>query len=194
MPDPVLHLVAGPNGSGKTTLFEDVIRPVTGLAWVNADDIAAEFGRSGDPARSYEAARRAMLRRAELMAARESFATETVFSHPSKVELVRDAVAVGYLVTLHVLLVPEDLAVARVELRVEQGGHAVPEEKVRARYRRLWTHIADAIALAHEAYVFDNTNAAKPFRLVAKFESGRAVGKIEWPVWVPEELRALSSQ
>jgi predicted ABC-type ATPase len=186
--DPVLHLVAGPNGSGKSTLFREVIEPVTGLEWVNADEIAAELAAEDD----YEAAREAARRRADLIARHRSFATETVFSHPSKVELVRDAVAAGYLVTLHVVLVPEDLAVARVRNRVEYGGHPVPEDKVRARYRRLWAHVSEAVALAQESQFYDNTSASKPFRGIARFEGGRAVGRVTWPAWARPELRTLA--
>lgn len=190
MPDPVLHLLAGPNGSGKTTLFREVIEPETGLDWINADEMAAGAGR--DPERAYAAARRAARRRAQLIKAGRSCATETVFSHPSKVELVREATDAGYLVTLHVLTVPEDLAVARVEHRVEYGGFDVPEDKIRGRYARLWAHVADAIALAHETYIYDNSSAGVPFRVVARFEQGRLVGNAGWPNWATRELRAAA--
>ena len=83
MADPVLHLLVGPNGAGKTTLFRRVIEPATGLAWVNADDIAAALGDAG-PVYAYEASRRAAQRRQALIAGGRSFATETVFSHSSK--------------------------------------------------------------------------------------------------------------
>lgn len=189
VPDPVLHLLAGPNGSGKTTLFREVLEPITGLEWVNADDLAARLGVRAVSA--YEAARQAAASRAELIAARRSFATETVFSHPSKVDLVRDAARAGYLVALHVVAVPEELAVARVAVRAEQGGHAVPEAKVRSRYRRLWAYVAAAVALAHETFVYDNTSARQPFRVIARFERGRIAGPAEWPVWAPEPLRTL---
>ena len=49
---------------------------------------------------------------------RTSFVTETVFSHPSKVDLVRAAAAAGYQVTLHVVMVPVDLSVARERLEL----------------------------------------------------------------------------
>ena len=192
MADPVLHLLAGPNGAGKTTFFEEVIGPETGLEWVNADDIVAGLD-ADDPDRAYEASRAAADRRNDLMTHRRSFATETVLSHPSKVELVRVAVEHGYLVKLHVVLVPEDLAVARVENRVEHGGHDVPERKIRERYRRLWAHIAEAIELAHETHAYDNTAARSPFRLVARFERGRSTGEADWPAWAPAELQALTS-
>jgi predicted ABC-type ATPase len=191
MSDPVLHIVAGPNGSGKTTLFRQMIEPVTALEWINADDIAADLDSGDDQAIAYEAAQQAAGRRAELIADGRSFATGTVFSHASKVELVRYAVDAGYLVTLHVVAVTEDLAVARVESRVTYGGHAVPEEKIRARYEGLWAHVGEAVAVAHETYVYDNTNASRPFQVIAKFEAGQAVGQAEWPDWAPAELRAL---
>ncbi|WP_445321663.1 hypothetical protein [Nocardioides sp. GXZ039] len=41
--------------------------------------------------------------------------------------MVRAAIAAGYRVHLHVLMLPVDDAVARVAKRVSQGGHAVPE-------------------------------------------------------------------
>ena len=103
MADPVLHLLAGPNGSGKSTLWAYVLEPVLRLEFVNADAIAAHRWPDDAQRHAYEAAELAAARRDHLIAARTSFATETVFSHESKVELVRVAVDAGYLVTLHVI-------------------------------------------------------------------------------------------
>lgn len=190
MADPVLHLLAGPNGSGKSTLWACVLEPELHLEFINADVIAAERWADDAASHAYEAADMAAAHRMELIAARRSFATETVFSHESKIELVRTAVEAGYLVTLHVLAVPEALAVDRVENRFENGGHTVPEDKVRGRYGRLWVHVAEAIALVEKARVYDNTAAATPFRPVAEFERG-AVLWSDWPAWMPEELKGL---
>ena len=187
MSDPVLHVVAGPNGAGKTTFFERILAPIP-LEFVNADVIAAQRWPEDPLSHAYAAARLAAQRRTELLANRVSFATETVFSHESKVELIRSAVADGYLVALHVILIPEDLAVARVENRVENGGHDVPEEKVRSRHRRLWTHIGEAIALTSETHIYDNTSARVPFRLLATFRNGVLIADPKWPLWTPAEL------
>jgi predicted ABC-type ATPase len=86
--------------------------------------------------------------------------------------------------------VPEDLSVARVDIRVELGGHNVPEGKIRARYERLWGYIASAISLSDEARVYDNSRAADPFRVVAELASGRLVGPSSWPSWTPAALTA----
>jgi predicted ABC-type ATPase len=192
MADPVLHLVAGPNGAGKSTLYDLVIGPVTNLEFVNADVIAAREWPDDAAAHAYDASRLAAERRDALLAARTSFVTETVFSHESKVDLVKAASAAGYLVTLHVVLVPEDLAVARVHNRVDNGGHAVPEDKVRARYSRIWALVAGAIPITDEAKVYDNSSASEPFRVVASFERGVAVSKPAWPRWTPKDLRSAT--
>jgi predicted ABC-type ATPase len=188
--DPVLHVIAGPNGAGKTTFYLKVLGPVTHLDFVNADLVAADRWPDAQVEHAYDAAALAAEDRARRIAAGESFATETVFSHESKVALLRDAEAAGYRVVLHVVLIPEDLAVARVVDRVANGGHDVPEDKVRARFGRLWRHLREAIALVDEAHVYDNTTAAEPFRLVASYLHGQVIGSPGWPPWAPADLRA----
>lgn len=189
MADPVLHLLAGPNGAGKSTLYDNVIGTATHLDFVNADVIAARRWPEDPAGKSYEAAVAAARRRAELIEHRVSFVTETVFSHESKLELVHAAVDAGYLVTLHVVMVPEALAVARVANRVAVGGHSVPEDKIRGRFRRLWPLVASAIGSVDRSTVYDNSQAARPFRIVASFEHGSVVGGTDWPGWTPETLR-----
>lgn len=195
MSTPVLHLVAGPNGAGKTTFVRLLQEPGTttplALPFVNADLIAAELWPGEELAHGHDASRAAAAQRAEFLARRVSFITETVFSHPSKRDLVRHAVSMGYLVHLHAILVPEDVAVGRVRYRVKRGGHAVPERTVRQRYRRLWPLVADAVRVAHRATFYDNSVAATAFRIVADFERGRPVRTPTWPRWAPAELTAL---
>ena len=186
MRTPILHLLVGPNGAGKTTFFEQVIGPVTGLEFVNADRIAAERWPGSEPRHAYEAAKLAAARRDELIAARGSFATETVFSHPSKLQMLERARAAGYRTYLHVLLVPKALAVARVRNRVQTGGHDVPRHKVEERFDRLWPLVAGAVAIADEATVYDSSRGS--FAVVARYSSGQLVGTPRWPAWTPPGL------
>jgi predicted ABC-type ATPase len=187
--DPVLCVIAGPNGAGKTTFFTEVLEPATHLEFVDADRIAASRWPGDELAHTYEASESAARERARRMAARLSFVTETVFSHPSKVDLMHSEVSDGYLVTLEVIAIPVELAVARVANRVAHGGHDVPESKVRTRYARLWTHIGDAITIAHEAHVYTNTSATDAFALVATYRDGTRVGEPDFPNWMPDEIR-----
>ena len=180
---PVLHLLAGPNGSGKTTFYEHVLRPVTHLPFINADVIAREQWPGSDRDRSYEAAKLAEERRASMIAQGRSFIAETVFSHPSKLDLIRDAKTAGYRVTAHVMLVPLALSMRRVEARVKHGGHNVPLDKQRERYARVWSLVAQALKLAHEGYAYDNSSARAAYRVLAHLEGGRLLGTPEWPEW-----------
>lgn len=186
-----LIVVAGPNGAGKT-LFAGRFAAESRLEFVNADLIAAERWPGEAESRAYEAAAVAAGRRSELIDTGRSFVAETVFSHPSKVDFVRAASDAGYTVGMHIVMVPEDLAVFRVDTRVRSGGHRVPEEKIRGRYRRLWGLVAEAAGMCDGAFFYDNTSARNPFRLVAELDRGVPVGTLAWPDWAPSELVALS--
>ncbi len=182
---PLLHLLGGPNGSGKTTFYEHVLKPVTGLPFVNADVIAREQWPGSDQDHFYEAAKIAADRREALIASGQSFIAETVFSHPSKLELISRAQSAGFLVIVHIILVPLPLSMRRVEARVRHGGHAVPPSKQRERFPRLWPLVAHALRLANEGFAYDNTSAQSPYRIVAHFENGRLIGQATWPDWSP---------
>lgn len=189
MTDPVLHLIAGPNGAGKSTFYDEVVFPVTNLPFVNADRIAEQEWPGHANEHAYDARDLASDERRALIENRESFATETVFSHASRIELIDRAVAAGYVTTLHVIVIPLELAVVRVTLRAARGGHDVPEERVRSRYERLWPLLATAIEKVEESTVYDNSTADRPFRKIATFRAGYLVGAPRWTAWTPAALK-----
>lgn len=183
-----LDLVVGPNGAGKSTFVELLLAPLRpGVSFVNADIIAAERWPADPRSHSYDAAQIAAETRSRLLELGEPFIAETVFSHPSKLDLMSAAKSAGYTVVIHALLVPEELAVQRVIHRVASGGHDVPEVKVRARFQRLWPLVADAIDRADTATVWDNSRFDGPTE-VAHFAHGVDVGGCRWPDWAPAAL------
>jgi predicted ABC-type ATPase len=186
-----LDLVVGSNGAGKSTFVRLTLAPSLppGVPFVNADLIAAHRWPADPQGHSYDAAKIASDTRHALLDRRQSFIAETVFSHPSKLDLIDAADNAGYTVFLHALLVPEDLTVARVAHRVAAGGHTVPEEKIRERYRRLWTLVARAANRADSATFYDNSTIRGP-RIVAQLAGGTPVGTLAWPTWTPEPLPA----
>ena len=154
---------------------------------MNADVIAAERWPDDPGSHAYDAARIAEATRSALIRDGTEFISETVFSHPSKLELVDDALEAGYFVALHVLMLPEDLAVARVSQRVDRGGHDVPVTKIRERYRRLWANVAGAAERAGSAAFWDNSTLDGPL-LVADMAGGAPLGRPWWPAWTPNAL------
>lgn len=183
-----LDLVVGCNGAGKSTFIELTLAPLlTGSYFVNADEIAKRRWPEDPAGHAYEAARIAADTRAELIERGESFIAETVFSHPSKLDLVDTAQAAGYTVIVHALLIPEPLAVLRVRHRAAAGGHDVPEHKIRERYQRLWRLVAAAALDADTATFYDNSAITGP-RIVAQIAGGFVVGAPDWPSWTPADL------
>lgn len=175
---PVIVALAGPNGAGKTTFFHAHLQPA-GLRFVNADRLAQELHL--DP---YAAARLANAVRQELMKQRESFVFETVFSDPvgEKLAFLKSAVETGYHTILCFIGVPgPEVCEQRVAMRVSQGGHDVPTEKLLQRFPRILANLKAAICELPNVWVFDNNDLRNPYRLVATFENGRLV-KLQRPV------------
>jgi predicted ABC-type ATPase len=176
---PTIVAIAGPNGAGKSTFYEVFVRPA-GLRFVNADIIAQESGLD-----AYEAAAVAEAVRTELVAQGESFAFETVFSDPTgaKVAFLADAAKRGYAVVLCFIgLDSADTSDARVALRVSQGGHDVPPEKVQARYPRSLKNLERALSTLPCVWVYDQSDLNQPFRKVAEVEGGITYPPL--PAWL----------
>jgi predicted ABC-type ATPase len=168
---PLLIALVGSNGAGKTTFFETFLRH-TGLPFVNADEIARSLGRQTDP---YRAAKLAAALRADLIARRASFCMESVFSDPAgeKVELLRQAQHAGYRVLLIFVRIDSiELSFARVQQRVEVGGHDVPDEKLLARFERTRSNVKEALRFVDLAVVLDNNEVERPFRHVETWRQG----------------------
>ncbi|MEM7711720.1 MAG: zeta toxin family protein [Pseudomonadota bacterium] len=189
---PSLVLLAGPNGAGKSTLYQTRVAPSFAGPFVNADIIQRDELRDPSMTASYEAARMAGARREALLATATSFAAETVFSHPSKLEIIENARARGYLVVvLHVGVDSPDLSVARVRGRTADGGHGVPEDKIRARYVRGQPLIRQAVLRADRGMVFDNSRLNTPPRRMLVFARGRlAQVAPTLPAWILEGYAA----
>lgn len=173
---PRLFVIAGPNGAGKTTLYETRLAArFSDMEFVNADRLAREsFGEHATTlAQAQEGQRLAEARRAELMNQRRSFITESTFSHPSKLALIDEAKAAGYRVAvLHVNVRTADHSVARVQQRVENGGHPVPEAKIRERYERNQPLIREAVMRADDGFVYDNSEMGVPAKMVLQLREG----------------------
>ena len=100
---PSLVLLAGPNGAGKSTLYETRVAPSFAGPFINADLIQRDELKDASMEASYRAADIAAERRTRLLENRKSFATETVFLHPSKLDVITQARARGYMViVMHV--------------------------------------------------------------------------------------------
>jgi predicted ABC-type ATPase len=179
---PVIIAIAGSNGAGKTTFFESHLS-ATGLRFVNADALARSLEMT-----AYEASELAAAIRSELVEQGESFIFETVFSDPvgDKLSYLKGAAAKGYSVVLCFIGIADvETSEQRVLMRVTQGGHDVPTEKLQARFPRTLRNLSVAIRELPHVLIFDNSDLRRPYRLVAMFENGIAIGKRNpIPAWL----------
>jgi predicted ABC-type ATPase len=99
----------------------------------------------------------------KLFETKQSFAFETVMSHESKVDLIRLANKSGYKTYLYFIFADAiSTNIARVQLRVLRGGHAVEEETIKKRAPRTFRLLPAAFEAADSAYVIDNSDEAVP--------------------------------
>jgi predicted ABC-type ATPase len=129
-------IVAGPNGAGKTTFAREFLPQEAGCPdFINMDLIAAGLSPF-DPEKAVLRAGRLMLAEIRRRTREEkSFAFETPLAGQSYARRIPRWRFAGYHVKLIYLSLPtSDMAVARVNARVAQGGHAVPEDVIRRRF------------------------------------------------------------
>ncbi len=161
-------IIAGPNGSGKTTFAEEFLPHEDGnglLQFINTDIIARELALriarripSFTPEKATRlGARKAIKAMRAAVAERLDFAIETTLSGRTHATFIRDWKKAGYTIELAYLKMEiAELAIQRVNMRVKQGGHFVPEEDIRRRVTRSWQNFNETYKdLADDWWVFD---------------------------------------
>ncbi len=177
---PTLFLIAGPNGAGKSTFYDTVLQDRIDAPFVNADIIQRDELSDPAPEAAYRAAEIAAARRADYIGAGRSFVMETVFSHPSKLELLIDARSAGYrIVVFHLCLASPELAQARVLERVKEGGHTVPSHKIRERFARNGALIREAVLMADRGQILDASALNAAPEIMAELASGQIIRRAD---------------
>lgn len=198
---PVLIIICGINGAGKTTFYYEQEKPVLDKSeseypFVNADEMEKTWFPNEIGKHSLDMAKLAAEIRGQYLKAGQSFVTETVFSHESKIQFVEDAQKAGFEVTLnHIHVSPVELAYGRVRDRVGSGGHDVPKEKIFSRYARTVSHIQKASRIADRTYVWDNSCQSGHSGVICRFVMAMVKGKITKladpiPDWAYEMYRS----
>ena len=184
-----LWLLAGGNGAGKTTFYRLQLEPL-GIPFVNADILAKQLHPEQPEQHSYEAAKIAEAIRLRLLQNGRTFCFETVFSHPSKIDFVANAKALGYeIVLVFIHLEQIQLNLARIAQRMSEGGHTVPDEKVKARIPRVLQLVKQVLPLCDQVYILDNSRADNPFQQIGAIRSGcLELNQTSVPAWRQELL------
>lgn len=176
----------------EETAFTDFLRQSTLLKKANRDGFAIDLTFSdniikiGKNTHSYEAALIAAFLRQLLIEEGNTFSFETVMSHPSKLDVFRNAHAAGFKNYLYfIATVSPQINIDRVAARVRKGGHAVDPRKIEERYYRSLDLLSDMIPYCHRCYLVDNSLEGK-CRLIAEIEDNNAliIHNEDIPDWV----------
>lgn len=142
-----------------------------------------------NPSYSYEASLIADFLRLKLIERGQKLTFETVMSHRGKLDILELAAKNGYKVYLYFICTQSaDINVARVLQRVQQGGHAVLENKIRERYKSTLELLKPAVKSTYRSFVWDNSQLVP--ELILEVENGQIVTQISemLPNWVEEHL------
>ena len=215
---PLAIIVAGHNGSGKSTMWRRDLSGVLQMPLINADRLAlsiypepdsegflpgwAAVMRDEDPAWLRVTQQGVTSFIGHAMTAKVPFAMETVFSHEeireggireTKIDLIREMQQAGYFVLLFFVgLSSVVLSVLRVMTRVAQGGHGIPETRLRERFPRTQRIVGEASTIADAAIMADNSRDERRAFTVCRVQLGNDVlfDMRERPASTPAAIRA----
>jgi len=160
-PSPTIVVIGGPNGAGKSTAAPGLLGHLGVETFVNADLIAQGLSGLNPQTRAFEAGRVMLSEMRRLVARNETFAFESTLASRSFAPWIKRLQSCGYEFWLeHVWVPTPEIALARVASRVRAGGHSVPEDVVRRRWRRSAVNFWHLYApIAQRWVVYDNSNA-----------------------------------
>ena len=129
-------IIAGPNGAGKTTFAREFLPNEANCPlFINADLIAAGLSPFAPEIVARRAGRIMMEDIALYVSEGKSFAFETTLAGLGYARMIPYWRTRGYMVKLIFLkLASPEEAIARVAMRVRQGGHHVPADVIRRRF------------------------------------------------------------
>jgi len=135
---PTCWIIAGPNGAGKTTFALGYLPKVVGCShFINADLIAAGLSPLA-PERELITASKIFLQEIKNhIVSNNDFALETTLSGRSYIKMINDLKALGWMVELVYLALPNvEMSKQRVAERVKHGGHNIPLKDIERRFPR----------------------------------------------------------
>ncbi len=160
-------IVGGVNGVGKSTFIRThkELHPSSGEI-IDADQITADLG--GDPLTGGKAALKKIRK---CLRKRVSFLQETTLSGYKTNATAKKALEQGY--TVHLIYIGLDTveeSLRRIENRVREGGHNIPQEYVIRRFQNRWDAVSKILPYCVEAEFYDNE---EDFVKVAEYRDGK---------------------
>jgi predicted ABC-type ATPase len=163
---PSIHVLAGVNGAGKSSIGGAAIRQHGG-EYFNPDE-AARVLKEKDPTLTQADANSAAWRQGVRLLKRAieeglDFTFETTLGGSTITTLLMQAAERGIEVHVwYVGLSSPELHVTRVQARVSQGGHDIPEDDIHRRYEHSRLNLIALLPHLTTLHVYDNSVDADP--------------------------------
>jgi len=157
---PNLVVIGGPNGAGKsTTALEIIPKSLNIKEFINADAIAKGLSPYNIDDVKFQAGRIMLNRMHELAVKNVDFALESTLSSRSLAKFLMQCKENGYqIILLYFWLKEITLAIQRVKYRVKSGGHDIPVDTIKRRYKKSRLNLLDIyLPIADTWTIFDNS-------------------------------------
>ena len=166
---PRLYIISGCNGAGKTTASYSLLPEMLNCTqFVNSDEFAKGLSPFNPEKASIQASRYMLMKIRYLLKRNQDFAVETTLATRTLLKTVKMAQSAGYTVTLlYFWLNSPELAIERVKARVATGGHDIPEDTIRRRYKVGVDYFFYHYAPVCERWILAD-NSQIPFRVIAE--------------------------
>ena len=164
-----MFIISGCNGAGKTTASYSLLPEMLQCSeFVNSAEFAKGLSAFNPEKAAIKASRFVIMKIRHLISRQMDFAVETTLATRTLLKTVKMAQSNGYTVTLlYFWLNTPELAIQRVKARVEAGGHNIPEETIRRRYRVGIQYFFNDYSPVCERWILAD-NSQIPFRVVAE--------------------------
>jgi predicted ABC-type ATPase len=185
---PTLTIIAGSNGSGKSTLTRSIQESLD-IPLIDPDAEARKIRPEEPELASVAAGKQAIKLARNYVNNNQSFAVETTLSGNTYLKMMREAKQKGWQINLIYIGIDNvEVNIDRVAQRVAEGGHNVPIEDIRRRYKRSLENLPIALQLVDNASIYDNSTPDGHQNLLT-IEDGRISQLVrELPQWLTKAL------
>lgn len=185
-----LYILAGPNGGGKTTFYFTAVEEGfidKNLPFINTDLITKdELG--GYTEENFAKAEAIVRNRmADQISKQHDFLIESNLARQSDYDWLKAIRAKGYSIVVYFLCTTNiEINIGRVQKRVKEGGHSVPENIIRDRYNMSLIYLRKEIFDLEEVHLIENS--AETAEEIALVRNGKLIFKKDNP---PEWLKKV---